>query len=160
MTLRGDRENLRRLTSQFDLLHDKLMRVARALSATEEQRHAVLRSIAAQSHPAASASLDRDADRARSNRDRLQSLLAGLDGLVAVPEAPAASAPRLVDSLEEMPESHARLLFAVLLFRDGNLSADAFGDEVMDAFGPKIGGEITRIIVAATGRSPSRAAEM
>ena len=49
--------------------------------------------------------------------------------------------------MSDLPESHARLVFAVLLFRDALLSAADFRGELTAAFGEAAGAEIATIIM-------------
>jgi len=49
----------------------------------------------------------------------------------------------------EVSESHARLLFSVLLFRDGSLPRGDLENELVSAFGPRVGDEIAHIIAGA-----------
>lgn len=75
---------------------------------------------------------------------------------MTTPADPAQPVPYPADDVGTVPESHARLLFAVLLFRDGILSSQEFEHEVTAAFGVRIGGEIARVIAAATARTALR----
>jgi hypothetical protein len=145
----ADRHHLDRLTLQFELLRTKLLRTARALISTEEQRSSLLQAMASRCHPSASPGLVQEARQAQANRDLLAAFTAQLRPSSAAAGGSAVRREHAdVTGSALLPEPHVRVVFAVLLFRDGVLSRDEFDEEVRRAFGDDNGGQIAQIIVA------------
>lgn len=149
MTDNADRHHLDRLTLQFEVLRTKLLRTTRALISTEEQRSALLQAMTSRCHPTASAGLAREKRQAQANRDLLAGLMAALNNPSPAAGRSSVSSPATgATDATALPEPHVRLIFAVLLFRDGVLSKDEFDQEVRRAFGDETGRQIAQNIVA------------